>query len=208
MLRIVKFFTNASLAKLRAKKALTKDDIAMQFSFVNNILEENPASADSIRAELYKRNIPVLNASSINMNYDQETKKIVQYIVDESNIDFKKFSDSDLKMSFKISSKAGDLKFSDQIYKFIENRESITGEEKVNLLNPPKAIWVVGIGSLVKSLKKIKKASLLPEHQISKVKYLVGSSTSKFFARKSQPFSEIFKNNTDTEKVSDQKTDI
>jgi hypothetical protein len=210
MFRIVRFFKNASLAKLHIKKVLTKDYIAMQFSFVNNVLEENPASAESIRAELYKRNIPVLNASSLSMDYDQELKKVVQYMVDESNIDSKKFSDIDLKMSFKISSEAGDLKISEQIYKFIENRESkcITEGKKINLLNPPKAIWAVGIGSLIKSLKKVKKASLLPERQIFKVKYLIGSRTSKFFARKSQLFGEIFKNNSNVEKISDKKADM
>jgi len=104
MFRIVRFFTNASSTKLLVEKALTVDDIAMQISFLNNILEENPASAEAIRAELYKRNIPVLNVSSFNMDYNQDLKKVIQYIIAESKIDSKKFNDVDLKFSFKFSS--------------------------------------------------------------------------------------------------------
>jgi len=99
------------------------------------------------------------------------------------------------------------LKISDQIHKIIKNRESayITGEKKVNLLNPPKAIWAVGVGSLVKLLKKVKEISLLPERQISKVKHLIGSRTSKFFVQKPQSFDEVIKNNKDIEKISDKE---
>jgi len=56
MFGIERFFANALPTNLSStEKAFKEDDVTKQIAFLNNVLEENPASAEAIRADLYKR---------------------------------------------------------------------------------------------------------------------------------------------------------
>ena len=165
MFGIERFFANALPTNLSStEKAFKEDDVTKQIAFLNNVLEENPASAEAIRADLYKRNVPVLNTSLLGLDYQHTLRQVIQYIIDESTSNPKKFSDADLEISFKISMEAGDFGVADQVDEIIKQREppiEMQEEKRDNMFNPSKAAWSVSV-EVVKPPKRITAASLSP----------------------------------------------